>query len=69
MTAPNAAPTIPEHLLPREAYDALLDRMMLAPVGFDHRSCLIEALGEIGNIWPEGVETVEVTIEGAEAAA
>lgn len=63
------APTIPEHLLPREAYDALLDRLMLAPEGFDHRSCLIEALGEIGNVWPEYVhEGVEIT-EAAQVAA
>ena len=68
----NTASTIPEHLLNRDTYDTLLARLMLAPSGFDHRSCLIEALGEIGNIWPadvyDGVEIVEIT-EGVEITA
>lgn len=69
MTTTDTTPTIREHLLPREAYDALLNRLMLAPAGFDHRSCLVEALGELANVWPDYVhDGVEIT-EAAQIAA
>ncbi len=68
----DTAPTIPEHLLNRDTYGTLLARLMLAPSGHDHRSSLIEALGEVGNIWPDyvhdGVEITEITEDAVIAA-
>ncbi len=45
-----------DHYLPDEVYDRLVDALHRAecePFGLDRREKIIEALGDIGGIWPD----------------
>lgn len=44
---------VPETFLPDADYRRLIDDIMNAHDSFDHRSRVIELLGEVVNVWPE----------------
>jgi hypothetical protein len=45
--------TTTDHYLPDTAYEALLQAILNPAPSLCRRSTLIEALGEIGGVWPE----------------
>ncbi|WP_127559047.1 hypothetical protein [Nioella ostreopsis] len=56
---------MPDHYIPNEAYDRLVDELLHLKPTLDPRGQIVEVLGEFGEIWPESCREA---IEADEAA-
>lgn len=58
--APEAATKTPEHYLPKDTYELLLQAILQPIPSLCARSQLIETLGDIGGVWPASVDPRQI---------
>jgi hypothetical protein len=47
---------MPQTYLPDDTYHALVAALMQAPHRFDTESAIVQALGDVGGVWPVSVK-------------